>query len=142
MCRFCTSAKLNLAVATEGVVSKVRKRGFCCQFRLQTEYLPRQGWDKHTGREKPPKQDTVTLSQEELQQMLDVATPHQLAEYGRKSPETAGGDVEAAPAHVSIVAPHLLAALACEKYGMDDEALAYIGVVSDLHPKLGGVEAP
>ena len=91
---------------------------------------------------KPSKEDTVAFSQEELQQMLDVATPHQLAEYGRKSPETAGGDVEAAPAHVSIVAPHLLAALACEKYGMDDEALAYIGVVSDLHPKLGGVEAP
>ena len=50
--------------------------------------------------------------------------------------------MEAASAHVSIVAPHLLAALACEKYGMDDEALAYIGVIFDLHQKLGGAEAP
>ena len=40
------------------------------------------------------------------------------------------------------MAPHLLAALACEKYEMDDEALAFVAVIHDLDPNLGGDYKP
>ena len=80
------------------------------------------------------------VSQRELQQSLP--TPHQLAEFGRKSPESMGGDVSSAPMHSGVSASHLLAALVCEKYLMDDEALAYIAVIFDLDPNLGGDPKP
>lgn len=49
------------------------------------------------------------VSKKELQRSLP--TPHQLAEYGRKSPDTLGGDKESAPIHNSHYAPHVLAGL-------------------------------
>ena len=40
------------------------------------------------------------------------------------------------------MSPHLLAALVCEKYEMDDEALTFVAVIHDLDPNLGGDPKP
>ena len=83
--------------------------------------------------------DDGVVTKEEMQQGLP--SPQQLATYGRKSPDTMGGDVDAAPWH-HVVSPHLLAALACERHGMDDEALGFVAVIHDLNPNLGGDPKP
>jgi hypothetical protein len=44
--------------------------------------------------------------------------------------------------HFTGWAPHMIAALACEKYGMDDEALGFVSVIHDLDPRLGGDPKP
>jgi hypothetical protein len=81
----------------------------------------------------------AAVSKEEVAQSLP--TPEQLAQYGRKSPDTIGGDVQSAPAHCTN-SPHLLAAHLCEISGMDDEALAFVQVIYDLAPNLGGDPKP
>ena len=92
---FSWSAKLNLALVSEGVVTK-----------------------------------------QELQSLLP--TPHQLADYGRTSIESDESGYNSCRVHQVSVAPHLLAALVCEKYDMDDEALAYIATIFDVDLVLGG----
>eukprot|EP01045_Picozoa_sp_COSAG04_P016770 COSAG04_NODE_1430_length_6798_cov_9.576205_3_plen_331_part_00 len=82
---------------------------------------------------------TGAVAKQEVQQSLP--SPEQLAEFARKSPDTIGGDVQSAPAG-GIVSPHLLAALVCEKYEMDDEALTFAAVIHDLDPNLGGDPKP
>eukprot|EP01046_Picozoa_sp_COSAG06_P050892 COSAG06_NODE_8178_length_2247_cov_2.238827_1_plen_674_part_01 len=81
------------------------------------------------------------MPQEDVLRALASLTPEQLSEYGQKSEEV-GGTSDSFVTRSQGLSPHLLAALACEKYGMEDEALAFVSVIDEVDPVRGGDHKP
>ena len=61
--------------------------------------------------------------------------------FKSRSKDSPGGDVQSAPGHI-LMSPHLVAALACERKGLHEDALSFATVIHDVDPNLGGDVKP
>jgi hypothetical protein len=71
------------------------------------------------------------------QQMQAFPSPHELSQFARADKTVYTDGKPCSPMHL-MTCPHLVAAMASEQYGLDDQALGYVDVIHNVDVQLGG----